>query len=292
MEDYLQPILNGILFGGLYAAVGVGLSMIFGIVKQVNLAHGDLMIAASYLTMILISGLSFLTPWTALILVIPAMFLIGFLIQKYLLNRVLGLGMEPPLIVAFGLSIIIQNGLLVLFSPDARFLETPLATMSFRITDLLYIPVIYVVACVVGVALIILLHFFFSRTFLGRAIRAASDDENAAQLMGIDTRNIYAWAMGIAMASAAVAGTLVGTTSNFYPHTGPQYLIIAFGVIIIGGVGSMAGTLLGGLVLGLSQLLGGKIFGPGYQLLSGYIILLVLLAVRPQGLLGRAGRAG
>jgi len=292
MEDYLQPIFNGILNGGLYAAVGVGLSMIFGIVKQVNLAHGDLMIVASYLTMILISGMSFLTPWTALILVIPAMFLIGFLIQKYLLNRVLGLGLEPPLIVAFGLSIIIQNGLLVLFSPDAQFLETPLATMSFRITDLLYIPVIHVVACTVGVALIILLHFFFSRTFLGRAIRAASDDEIAAQLMGIDTQNIFAWAMGIEIAPAAVAGALVGTTSIFYPHTGPQYLIIAFGVIIIGGVGSMAGTLLGGLVLGLSQLLGGKIFGPGYQLLSGYIILLVLLAVRPQGLLGRARRSG
>jgi branched-chain amino acid transport system permease protein len=269
MEDYLQPIFNGILLGGLYAAVGVGLSMIFGIVKQVNLAHGDLMIVASYLTMILILGMSFLTPWTALILVIPAMFLIGFLIQKYLLNRVLGLGMEPPLIVTFGLSIIIQNGLLVLFSPDARLLETPLAVMSFRITDLLYIPVIHVVACVVGVALVTLLHFFFSRTFLGRAIRAASDDENAAQLMGIDTQNIYAWA-----------------------HTGPQYLIIAFGVVIIGGVGSMAGTLLGGFVLGLSQLLGGKIFGPGYQLLSGYIILLVLMAIRPQGLLGRAGRVG
>ncbi len=292
MEDYLQSIFNGILFGGLYAAVGVGLSMIFGIVKQVNLAHGDLMIVASYLTMILISGLPFLTPWTALILVIPAMFLIGFLIQKYCLNRVLGLGMEPPLIVTFGLSIIIQNGLLGLFSPDARLLETPLAIMSFRITDLFYIPVIHAVACLVGVGLIILLHVFFSRTRLGLAIRAASDDENAAQLMGIDTRNINSWAMGIAIASAAVAGTLVGTTGIFYPHTGPQYLIIAFGVIIIGGVGNMTGTLLGGLVLGLSQLLGGKIFGPGYQLLSGYIILLVLLVIRPQGLLGRAGRAG
>jgi branched-chain amino acid transport system permease protein len=144
----------------------------------------------------------------------------------------------------------------------------------------------------VGVALVILLHFFFSRTFLGRAIRAASDDENAAQLMGIDTQNIYAWAMGIAIASAAVAGTLVGTTSIFYPHTGPQYLIIAFGVIVIGGAGSMAGTLLGGLVLGLSQVIGGKLFGPGYQLLSGYVILLVLLAIRPQGLLGRARRSG
>ena len=291
MEDYLQLIFNGIFLGGLYAAVGVGLSMVFGIVKQANLAHGDLMIVASYITMILISGMPFLTPWTALVLVIPAMFLIGFFIQKYLLNRFLGSGMESSLIVAFGLSIIIQNGLLVLFSPDARLLKTPLAIMSFRITDLLYIPVIHMVAGMVGMALIILLYFFFSRTFLGRAIRAASDDENAAQLMGIDTQNIYACTMGIATASAAVAGTLVGTTSIFYPHTGPQYLIIAFGVIIIGGVGSMAGTLLGGLVLGLSQLLGGKIFGPGYQLLSGYIILLVLLAIRPQGLLGRAGRA-
>ena len=291
MEDYLQLIFNGIFLGGLYAAVGVGLSMVFGIVKQANLAHGDLMIVASYITMILISGMPFLTPWTALVLVIPAMFLIGFFIQKYLLNRFLGSGMESSLIVAFGLSIIIQNGLLVLFSPDARLLKTPLAIMSFRITDLLYIPVIHMVAGMVGMALIFLLYFFFSRTFLGRAIRAASDDENAAQLMGIDTQNIYACTMGIATASAAVAGTLVGTTSIFYPHTGPQYLIIAFGVIIIGGVGSMAGTLLGGLVLGLSQLLGGKIFGPGYQLLSGYIILLVLLAIRPQGLLGRAGRA-
>ena len=288
----MQSIFNGILLGGLYAAVGVGLSMIFGIVKQVNLAHGDLMVVASYLTMILISVMPILTPWSALIFVIPAMFLMGFLIQKFLLNRVLGQGMEPPLIVTFGLSIIIQNGLLVLFSPDARLLETPLAIMSFHITDLLYIPVLNLVAFMMGVALITLLHFFFSRTFLGLAIRAASDDENAAKLMGIDTQSIYAWAMGIAIASAAVAGTLVGTTSIFYPHTGSQYLIIAFGVIIIGGVGSMAGTLLGGFVLGLSQLLGGKIFGPGYQVLAGYIILLVFLVIRPRGLLGRTRRAG
>lgn len=292
MEDFLQPILNGILFGGLYAAVGVGLSMIFGIVKLVNLAHGDLMIVASYLTMSLVSAISFLNPWTALIIVVPVMFVVGFLIQKFLLNRVLGQGMEPPLIVAFGLSIIIQNGLLLIFSPDARSLETPMAVQSVRVTEFFYIPVIYVVAFLVGVAVIICLHYFFKKTFLGRAIRAASDDEEAAQLMGIDTRNIYAWAMGIAIASAAVAGTLVGTTSNFYPHTGPQYLIIAFGVIIIGGVGSMAGTLLGGFVLGLSQLLGGQFFGPGYQLLSGYLILLILLAVKPEGLLGKSGRAG
>lgn len=292
MDDFMQPVLNGILFGGLYAAVGVGLSMIFGIVKFVNLAHGDLIIVSSYLTMFLVTTLSFLNPWSALILVVPAMFVLGFLIQKILLNRVLGRGMEPPLIVAFGLSIIIQNGLLLLFSPDARSLDTPLAIKSIRITEFFYLPIIYVIAFFVGVAVIILLHFFLKESFLGRAIRAASDDDEAAQLMGIDTRNIYAWAMGIAIATSAVAGTLIGTTTNFFPHTGPQYLIIAFGVIIIGGVGSMAGTLLGGFVLGLSQLLGGQFFGSGYQLLSGYLILLILLAVRPQGLLGKAGRTG
>ncbi len=291
MEEYFQLILNGILLGGLYAAVGVGLSMMFGIVKQVNLAHGDLMILASYLCMVLITHLKFLNLWTAVILVVPIMFAVGFLLQKYIMNRVQGMGMEPPLIVAFGLSIIIQNGLMLIFSPDSQSLETPLAIMSLRVTDMFYIPAIYVIDFLTGIALIIFLHLFFKYSYLGWAIRAASDDENTAQLMGIDTRNIYAWAMGIAISSAAVSGILIGATKNFYPHTGPQYLIIAFGVTIIGGVGSMAGTLLGGLVLGLAQLLGGKIFGPGYQLLSGYIILLALLAVRPQGLLSKAGRA-
>jgi branched-chain amino acid transport system permease protein len=292
MEDFLQPVVNGILFGGLYAAVGVGLSMIFGIVKMVNLAHGDLMIMSSYFSLVVISSLSFINPWMAMIIVVPVMFGVGFVIQKFILNRVLGKGMEPPLIVAFGLSIMIQNALLLAFSPDAQSLETPLAIKSIRVTEFFSIPVIYLVAFLVGVAVIFLLHLFFQRSFLGRAIRAASDDEDAAQLMGVDTRNTYAWAMGIAIASAAVAGSLVGTTGNFYPHTGPQYLIIAFGVVIIGGVGSMAGTLIGGFVLGLAQLLGAHFFGPGYQLLSGYIILLIVLAVRPQGLLGRAERAG
>lgn len=291
MEEYLQLIINGILLGGLYAAVGVGLSMMFGIVKQINLAHGDMMIAASYLSMVLVSKLKFLNLWTALVLVIPIMFIIGFALQKYLMNRAQNMGSEPSLIMAFGLSIIIQNGLMLLFSPDAQSLETTLSIMSIRITDMLYIPVIYVVDFIVGVTIILLLHLFFQRTYLGWAIRAASDNEKTAQLMGIDTRNIYAWALGIAIASASIAGTLVGATNNFYPHTGPQYLIIAFGVIIIGGVDNMAGALVGGLVLGLAQLLGGKIFGPGYQLISGYIILILLLAIRPKGLLSKAGRA-
>ncbi len=291
MEEYLQLILNGVLLGGLYAVVGVGLSMIFGIVKQVNLAHGDLMIIASFLSMVLISTFKFLNLWTALILVVPIMFVIGFLLQKYIMLRVMDKGMEPPLIVAFGVSIIVQNGLLLLFSPDARSLETPLAIMSIKITNMLYIPMMYVVDFFVGLVVILLLHYFFRKAFWGWAIRAAADDEETASIMGINTSNIYALAMGIAIASAAIAGTLVGATNNFYPHTGPQYLIIAFGVIIIGGVDNMLGSLLGGVILGLAQTLGGKFFGPGYQLLSGYVLLLILLTIRPQGLLSKARRA-
>jgi branched-chain amino acid transport system permease protein len=216
------------------------------------------------------------------------MFFIGFLVQGYLLNRVLGKGMEPPLIVAFGLSIILQNILLLVFTPDARSLISTLSVKTIQVAAFLSIPAIYLIDFLIGLGVIILLHKFFQKTYMGRAIRAASDDEDAAQLMGINTRNIYAYAMGIAMATAAVAGVLVGMTFTFYPHTGPQYLIIAFGVVIIGGLGSMTGTFLGGVILGLAQLLGAHFLGPGFQLLSGYVILLIVLTVRPQGIFGKA----
>jgi branched-chain amino acid transport system permease protein len=290
MLDVMQPLLNGILLGGIYAAVGVGLSMIFGIVRLVNLAHGDLMIVSSYLMLVVFNTFGF-NPYTSLVFVIPVMFILGYLIQKYILNRVLGKGMEPPLIVAFGLSIILQNTLLLVFSPDAQSLKTPLSIMTINLTESLSIPVIYLVGFLFGVGVIVVLQVFFRYTYLGRAIRAASDDEGAAQFMGINTKNIFAIAMGVAMMTAAVAGVLVGTTFTFFPHTGPQYLIIAFGVVIIGGAGSMIGTFAGGIILGLAQLLGAQFFGSGYQLLSGYVILILVLALRPQGLFGKVGRA-
>lgn len=286
MHDLLQPILNGILLGGLYAAVAVGLSMIFGIVKMVNLAHGDLMIVGSYLALVLI-GLVGINPLVSLVFIGPAMFVSGFLIQKHLFNRVLGKGMEPPLIVTLGVSTILQNALLLIFSPDARSLATELSLQTIHVGDFLMVPMPYLVGFLVGVAMISALHKFLRGTNLGRAVRAASDDEEAAQLMGVNTDNIYAYAMGIAVMTAAVAGVLVGMTFTFYPHTGPQFLIIAFGVVIIGGVGSMIGTLLGGMLLGLAQLLGAHLFGPGFQLLSGYLVLLAVLSVRPQGIFGK-----
>jgi branched-chain amino acid transport system permease protein len=288
--EIVQCLINGILLGGIYAAVGIGLSLIFGIVRMVNLAHGDLMILSAYLTLSLMQIIG-ISPYTALIVVLPAMFVIGYLLQLVVLNRVLGKGMEPPLIVAFGLSITFQNVLLLIYSPDARSLKTGLGIKSLAIGQSVNIPVIYLVGFLMGTCVIVLLQLFLKHTALGRGIRAASDDETAAQYMGINTRKIYACAMGIAMATAAVAGTLIGTTFTFYPHTGPQYLIIAFGVVIIGGAGSMVGTFVGGLILGLAQLFGSYFFGTGFQLLTGYLILLVVLALRPQGIFGSKERS-
>jgi branched-chain amino acid transport system permease protein len=286
MESYAQPILNGILLGGLYAVIAIGMSTMFGIVKLVNLAHGDLMMLSSFLALTLITWFG-LNPIVTLVAVIPAMYAVGFFVQGFLLNRVLPKGMEPPLLVAFGLSIILQNLLLLIYTPDARSLKTSLAVKTIPLTKYVSIPVIYLVDFLAGVAVIAALYLFFQKTYLGRAIRAASDDETAARLMGINTRNIYAKAMGIAMVTAAIAGVLLGMTFTFYPYTGPQYLIIAFGVVVIGGLGSMKGCLAGGLILAVSQLLGAQIFGPGFQLFCGYVVLLIVLAVRPQGIFGR-----
>jgi branched-chain amino acid transport system permease protein len=262
------------------------MSMIFGIVRVVNLAHGDLVILAAYLSFVTISIFN-VSPLLTLVLVIPAMFLIGFIVQYYLVNRVLGKDMNPPLLVAFGLSIILQNILLLIFTPDARALVTDLSIATLPIGSFLNVPVVYLVDFIVSLVTIFLLSRFFSKTYLGKAIRAASDDEGAAELMGINAKKIYAWAMAIAGGTAAIAGVLVGMTFTFYPHTGPDYLIIAFGVVIIGGLGSLIGTFMGGLILGLAQILGAHFLGPGFQLISGYIILLAVLTFKPTGLFSK-----
>lgn len=284
--DLLQPILNGLLLGGLYAVIGIGLSTMFGIVRLLNLAHGDLMILSAYLSMTLAAWFG-LNPFLSLILVIPVMFFLGILIQKYLLNRVIGKELEPPMLVAFGLSFILQNFLLLVFTPDAQSLMTDLSLKTIPLGNSLNISVLYLVNFCVGCGVILGLYLFFRKTYLGMAIRAASDDEMGARVTGVNTKAIYACAMGVALITASVAGVLAGMTFMFYPHTGPQYLIIAFGVVIIGGLGSLKGTLVGGVILAQAQLIGAHVLGPGYQLLVGYLVLLIVLALKPEGLFKR-----
>ena len=285
----LQSLVNGILLGGLYAIIGIGMSLIFGIMRLTNLAHGDLMILATYMTLSIVTAVTdnliIATALTILIMVV-----IGFLIQNFLVNKVLDKGSEPALLVTFGVSIFISNFLLKIFGADNKIIQNPLASKNVLSTDQLSISAMYLFSFIMGIIVILGLHFLMQRTYFGRSIRATSNDVVAAELTGVNTKRTYSYAMMLAMGTAAIAGVLVGSTFVFYPSSGTQYLITAFGVVVIGGMGSLVGTLVGGIVLGVAQLVGGEIFGSAYQMLSGYIVLLLILAIRPNGLLSAGPR--
>ncbi|MDR3295814.1 MAG: branched-chain amino acid ABC transporter permease [Clostridiales Family XIII bacterium] len=282
----IQAIIQGILLGGLFAAVGVGMNMIFGIVKITNLAHGDFLILACYLSLFFMGSFG-ANPFLSLIIVVPLMFFIGFALQATMLNKVLNRGDEPPLLITFGFSIIIQNLLLYFFTANAQKLQTPMLLKSISITDTIRIPVMYLISCLAGIVIILLLGVYMKNTYMGKAIRATSDDNEAAQLMGVNIKTTYGVAMGISMMTAGVAGVLIGILFNFYPNSGSTYLIIAFAVVVIGGIGNIYGTLAAGIIFGLAQVVGGQLLGASYQQLIGYLVLLIMLIVRPQGLFSK-----
>ena len=280
----VQLIVNGLLLGGVYALLGVGMSILFGIVGLTNLAHGEFVILGAYGGALLTQALG-INPVLTLLITVPVMFLLGFALQSTLINRAMKLGGEPALLVTFGISIILQDLMLLLFTSDARHVQTSWQTKVIRAgsLDLSVLNIILFLLSLAGVGLLIL---FLNKTYTGRAIRAVSDDLTAATLSGIPVRRTYAVAMGTAMATAALAGLCVGMKWTFYPSSGSQYLLISFIVVVIGGLGSIPGTLAAGLIFGLTQVIGGA----NYGLVISYGILLAMLVIRPQGLFGRKGR--
>lgn len=285
LADLSTPLMMGILLGGLYTLIALGLSLVFGVMKLINVAHGDLVIFGSYFayTAMTILGID---PILSLVIGMPLLFVIGFGIQKYLMSRAFEISLEAPLIIAFGISLILQNLEQILWSPLSRGLTTSYALESFSVGEL-HVPLVYLLDFIAGLVVMLLLREFLRRTYLGKAIKAASQDRRAAQLMGINTNRIYAFAFGIAMATAAIAGVFLGLTFPFTPVSGVSFLIIAFGVVILGGLGSVLGTFIGGMILGLAQTLGGYFLGAAAQMLVVYIMVLVVLGIRPQGIFGR-----
>jgi branched-chain amino acid transport system permease protein len=279
------PVIMGILLGGLYALIALGLSLVFGVMKLINVAHGDLVVFGSYLAFAAMTILG-IDPILSLIFGIPILFMIGFAIQKYLMGRAFGISMEAPLIIAFGISLILQNLTQIIWSPMSRGLTTSYTLGSVTLGDI-HVPTAYILDFIAALVVMLVFREFLRRTYLGKAISAATQDRRGAQLMGINTGRVYAFAFGMAMATAAIAGVFLGLTFPFTPTSGVSFLIIAFGVIIIGGLGSLVGTFIGGMVLGLAQTLGGYFLGAAAQMLFAYLIVLVVLAVRPQGIFGR-----
>ncbi len=283
MIQWLNVILQGVLIGGLYAMFAAGLSLIFGVMRLVNIAHGDLIVLAAYVSLMVTQSLG-VGPLTSLVLVVPAMAIIGYALQRGLLNRTLGDDLLPPLLVTFGLSIIIQNGLLELFTADSRRLQAgAVETQTFQLLDGVWIGLLPFIQFIVALVVIAGLQLLFYRTALGRAFRATSDDQSVAQLMGLDTRHVFGMAMALSLAVVAIAGIFLAVRTNFDPSIGPARLIFGFEAVIIGGLGNMWGTLVGGVILGVSQAIGAQI-DPGWQLLAGHLVFLAILALRPQGL--------
>ena len=284
-----QAIVTGVMLGGLYAIIGIGMSLIFGIMKLTNIAHGDIMILGTFLTMFITQNLTG-NPVTALLITIVIMMGFAVVVQKFLINNVITKGAEPALLVTFGLSIIISNALFQVFGANTRSIPSALVTTNLVRTEHFSISMMYAASFIIAVATILVLTLVINKTSFGRAIRAASSDTLMSELLGVNTKHMYIYAMCLTVVTASIAGMLVGMTFPFYPTTGPQYLIIAFGVVVIGGMGSLVGTLLGGIILGLAQLVGATFLGATYQQLIGFLVLLVVLAIRPQGLLSKAVR--
>jgi branched-chain amino acid transport system permease protein len=288
MIAWLDTLLQGILLGGLYALFAAGLSLIFGIMRLVNLAHGDLIVLAAFIVLVLMHALD-LDPFLATLVAMPVLFAVGYGLQHALLNRTLGRDILPPLLVTFGLSIIIRNGLLEVFSADSRRLNAgAIEVASVHLGGGLAVGTMHLITLASAVGVIVALNLLFYRTELGRAFRATSDDPEIAQLMGIDNKHIFSVATAIAMVVIAVAALYLGMRATFDPTIGPARLLFAFEAVIIGGLGSFWGTLAGGIIIGVAQTVGGKI-NPEWQILAGHLAFLAVLVLRPRGLFPRVG---
>jgi branched-chain amino acid transport system permease protein len=280
---WLDTVVQGVLLGGLYALFATGLSLIFGVMRLVNLAHGDFSILAAFLAVLAVQGLG-LNPLAALVVVAPLMAAIGYGLQRLVLNRLLGRGILPAVLVTFGLSIVIQNGLLEVFSADSRRLNPGgIETASLALGGGLAVGWFPLLTFAVAVLLLLGLQVVIGRSAIGRAFRAASDDGETAALMGIDNGRLYGVAMALSLAIVAVAGIFLGIRTTFTFSSGPDRLLFAFETVIIGGLGSLWGTLVGGVILGVAQTVGAKL-SPGWGVLTGHLVFLAVLLLRPSGL--------
>lgn len=283
---WLDVLVQGILLGGLYALFAAGLSLVFGIMRLVNLAHGDLIIFAAFAILLVTATLG-LNPFLAALLAAPLMFAFGWALQRFVLNRVLGKDILPPLLVTFGLSVAMQNGMLEVFSADSQRLTAgPLENASIDLGPVT-VGTLPLLTFASAVLVIFALNRIFYTTALGRAFRAVSDDPATASLMGINPKSVFAIATGLAMVIVTIAALYLGMRSNFDPSIGPARLLYAFQAVIIGGLGSLWGTLIGGAIIGVAQTVGAQI-NPEWQILAGHIAFLIVLLIRPRGLFPRA----
>jgi branched-chain amino acid transport system permease protein len=282
----VDALAQGILLGGLYASVALGLSVVFGVLRLVNLAHGELLIGAAFLAFVVIDATG-VDPLLSLLVVAPAMFLLAYPIQRFVLTPVLTRNEEAPLVATFGLSLVATGLLAEAAGSDSRSLHASWSSTGVSVLGI-HMRVAYMLAFAAGLLLVTATHLALTRTRRGAAVRAAAADPDTAAVMGIDVRHLYAVTFGIAAAMAAVGGIFIGTAFSFTPSSGVTWLLIGFAVVVLGGIGSVSGTLAGGLAVGVVEAAGIEIFGGAYRDLIVYGLFFVALTLRPTGFFGRA----
>jgi branched-chain amino acid transport system permease protein len=286
MIEILDTIIQGTLLGGLYALFAVGLSITYGVMRVVNIAHGDFMVLAAYLGLWPVMHLD-MHPFVAIVPIVILMFCLGYTVQRLVLNRTMGSNFLAPMLATFGMSIILRNGLQQIYHADSRSFQIgDLGTESLHIGDQLAIGKFPLIVFVVSVALVSLTSLLFTRTKIGMALRATSDDPETAGLMGIKAKRTYAIALGLSFALVAVGGIFAGIRTTFNPESGPASLLYAFEAVVIGGMGSLWGTFAGAVILGVAQGVGAE-FGAGFGVLTGHLVFLAVLAFKPTGLFER-----
>ena len=280
---WLNQIVQGVLLGGLYALFALGLSLSVGIMRFVNIAHGDLIVLVSFLLLTLTGQLG-LPPLVAAAITIPIAFAGGYLLQRFLLQRVLDKGVLQIILVTFGLSIIVQNGLQGVYGADTRLVPAgAFATATIPLGGGVNVGVLPLTIFAVAVAAVVVLDLLLYRSRIGARIRAVADDVATADLVGLPSPRIYAVAMGIVGVTIAISADFMAVWTNFDPTSGPSRLLIAFEAVVLGGLGSLWGTLAGGILLGVVQAIGGQ-FDAAWQVLAGHLAFLVVFLIRPQGL--------
>jgi len=285
MIVFVQSLLSGILVGGVYALIGIGLTIIFGVMRVINFAHGDLLMLGMYLTYFFFASMG-IDPFLSIVFTVPVMFVLGAFLQKVFINRVLDALPQNQILLTIGLGLVMSNTVMLLFTSDYRILTTSYSSSSMHLAGI-SISTPLLLSFAITAAITAFLYWFLLKTDTGQAIRATAQDRDAAQLMGIDVKRMSVLATGMGTALAATAGALISPTYYIFPQVGSAFTLKAFVIVVLGGMGSVAGATLGGILIGVVESLAAVYVASGLKELVVFVLFLVLLLVKPSGLLGK-----
>jgi branched-chain amino acid transport system permease protein len=286
MIVFFQSLISGVLIGGVYALIGIGLTIIFGVMRIINFAHGDIMMIGMYLTYNLFT-LAGIDPFLSVVLTIPIMFLFGALLQKMFINRVLGALPQNQILLTIGLGLIMSNTMMLIYTSDYKILSTSYSSSSVELMGI-SISLPLAISFLITAAITALLYWFFMKTDTGQAIRATAQDREAAQLMGINVKRMSIIAFGLGSALAGTAGALVSPTYYIFPQIGSIFTLKAFVITVLGGMGSILGATLGGVIIGVAESMGAVYISSGWKDVVVFVLFLLVLLFKPAGLLGKS----